>query len=81
MLDPVISMCQLQSQLRRKCSSNVIGAAAEGDAEQVPHKKLKTSSSSSSANTLNGGSCREVILHFLICHSSSLKLLFFTAIQ
>ncbi|KAJ4729341.1 Transcription factor like [Melia azedarach] len=59
MLDPVISMCQLQSQLRRKCSSNVIGAAAEGDAEQVPHKKLKTSSSSSSANTLNGGSCRE----------------------
>lgn len=59
MLDPVIAMCQLQSQVRkRKCSSNVNEVACEGDAEEVPHKKLKTSIYSS-ASPLKHGSCRE----------------------
>lgn len=65
MLDPVIAICQLQSQVRkRKCSSNVNEVACEGDAEQVPHKKLKRSIYYS-ASPLKHGSCREVRFHFL----------------
>ncbi|KAH9742608.1 NET domain-containing protein [Citrus sinensis] len=59
MLDPVIAMCQLQSQVRnRKCSPNVNEVACKGDAEQVPRKKLKTSIYSSHSS-LKHGSCRE----------------------
>ncbi|KAH9791081.1 NET domain-containing protein [Citrus sinensis] len=59
MLDPVIAMCQLQSQVRnRKCSPNVNEVACKGDAEQVPRKKLKTSIYSLHSS-LKHGSCRE----------------------
>ncbi|KAK9221533.1 hypothetical protein WN944_009960 [Citrus x changshan-huyou] len=59
MLDPVIAMCQLQSQvINRKCSPNVNEVACKGDAEQVPCKKLKTSIYSSHSS-LKHGSCRE----------------------
>ncbi|ESR59906.1 hypothetical protein CICLE_v10015858mg [Citrus x clementina] len=59
MLDPVIAMCQLQSQVRnRKYSPNVNEVACKGDAEQVPRKKLKTSIYSSHSS-LKHGSCRE----------------------
>lgn len=65
MLDPVIAMCQLQSQVRnRKCLPNVNEVACKGDAEQVPRKKLKTSIYSSHSS-LKHGSCREVRFHFL----------------
>lgn len=65
MLDPVIAMCQLQSQvINRKCSPNVNEVACKGDAEQVPRKKLKTSIYSLHSS-LKHGSCREVRFHFL----------------
>lgn len=62
MLDPVIAMCQLQSQIRNRKS------ASKGHAVEVPFKKHKRSSSFSSTsipghpNPLNSGSCKEVIL-------------------
>ncbi|KAJ0113607.1 hypothetical protein Patl1_02884 [Pistacia atlantica] len=68
-LDPVIAMCQLQSQIRNKKSlSSDIGTASKGHAGEVPFKKHKTSSSFSSTsipahpNPLNSESCKEVIL-------------------
>ncbi|KAL6960503.1 hypothetical protein U1Q18_038266 [Sarracenia purpurea var. burkii] len=46
MLDPVLAIRQIESNLRcRKSLPNYSVAACEGDAEQHPHKKLKLSSS------------------------------------
>lgn len=53
MLDPVVSMCQLQSQIKsRRCLQRPTGAASEGDAGKSPRKRAKISSSSSSNNLL-----------------------------
>ncbi|XP_031259914.1 uncharacterized protein LOC116123438 [Pistacia vera] len=79
MLDPVIAMCQLQSQIRNKKSlSSDIGTASKGHAVEVPFKKHKTSSSFSSTsipahpNPLNSESCKEVDgdLQFLLENDS-----------
>ncbi|XP_044465116.1 uncharacterized protein LOC123195469 isoform X3 [Mangifera indica] len=72
MLDPVIAMCQLQSQIRNRKS------ASKGHAVEVPFKKHKRSSSFSSTsipghpNPLNSGSCKEVDddLQFLLENNS-----------
>lgn len=68
MLDPVVKMCWLQSQVRhKKFASEHKQAVSEGDAEPIPNKKLKMSSPSSStsnsalASPVSSGSCREVI--------------------
>lgn len=46
MLDPILSLVQLHSQVRgRKHPSSHTGAAYDGDAGQVLHKKLKTTES------------------------------------
>ncbi|XP_059450130.1 uncharacterized protein LOC132181083 isoform X6 [Corylus avellana] len=46
MLDPILSLVQLHAQVRgRKYPSSHTGAAYDGDAGQVPHKKLKVTES------------------------------------
>jgi hypothetical protein len=48
MLDPILSLVQLHAQVRgRKYPSSHTGAAYDGDAGEVLHKKLKVFSSSS----------------------------------
>lgn len=48
MLDPVLAVCRLQSEVRRrKRPLSHTGATYDSDAGQVPPKKLKVFSSSS----------------------------------
>lgn len=48
MLDPVVAVCQLESEVRRrKRPLSHTGATYDSNAGQVPHKKLKVFSSSS----------------------------------
>ncbi|XP_038718683.1 uncharacterized protein LOC120011597 isoform X2 [Tripterygium wilfordii] len=49
-LEPVISMCQLQSQIRtKKCMSSNAGPVSDGGEDRVPRKRPKLSSSSETA--------------------------------
>ncbi|XP_030953737.1 uncharacterized protein LOC115976546 isoform X5 [Quercus lobata] len=55
MLDPVLAVCRLKSEVRRRKSPlSHTGATYDSDAGQVPHKKLKTTEAPKKSAALEG---------------------------
>lgn len=55
MLDPVLAVCRLKSEVRRrKRPLSHTGATYDSDAGQVPHKKLKTTEAPKKSAALEG---------------------------